>query len=95
MRGGLGPVLRIAYCVLGGSIFPDPKGNLSEGLGKIDPVDADAQNVHRRKIAPIRFPPSASLRLCERFLHRFPAAASNTANVSRAAFSQEKRLTFA
>lgn len=81
-----------------GAALGNPIPNLVEGLGKIHPVNAHTQNLHVGKSAAVFlcvFPYAfASLRLCVQVCHFFPAAASNTASVSRAAFSQEKRLTF-
>ncbi len=60
----------------------DPGADGVKGLVEIDAIDAHAQNLQRR--------PS----LLPRRAHFLAAASSSTASVSRAAFSQEKRLTF-
>jgi len=54
--------------------FCDSLSDLVEGLGKIDPVDADAQNVHRRKPAAVFLCVSASLLLCAVALKIPPSA---------------------
>ncbi len=65
---------------------PNPVGDLIEGLGKVNLVDAHTEDVHQVRWAGFL----CGIDLC----HCLPAALSSTARVSRAAFSQEKRLTF-